>query len=191
MGLPAGIVHARLASSKPPLRHLLCAGVIAVTIALVAAPWTKQILLPLPDSQLQDRWGGGVCLQSTPSTCGPCAAATVLRTFGVEISESELARDSYSTATGTEVWYLARALRAHGVEAEFEQFDPANDNYPLPSVAGVRVGGPSGFGHFVALFGRTVEGVVVGDPLSGREVLSMAEFRERYTPTGFFLVIRR
>ena len=55
----------------------------------------------------------------------------------------------------------------------------------------VILGGSSGFGHFVALLGRTADGLVVGDPLQGREVIPVAEFRRRYTPTGFSLVIRR
>jgi hypothetical protein len=58
-------------------------------------------------------------------------------------------------------------------------------------VAGVCLGGTDGPGHFVALLERTASGFIVGDPLTGREVLSLAQFRERYAPTGFFLVIRR
>jgi len=105
--------------------------------------------------------------------------------------EADLAHESYSTATGTEVWYLARALRAGGVEVEFERHAPTGLDVPIPSIASVEVGGSSGFGHFVALLGRTADGLVVGDPLQGREVIPVAEFRRRYTPTGFSLVIRR
>lgn len=75
----------------------------------VAVPYLKQMVLRPDWNTFADRWADGVCLQSSEASCGPAAGATLLRHFGREVTERELAIESFTTRRGTENWYLVRA----------------------------------------------------------------------------------
>ena len=146
----------------PSLRRpALRVAAVAALGLFVVVPFLKPVLLPLDSQQLRNRWHGSVCLQSTPSTCGPASVATILATaFGDVVPENEIARAARTASTGTEVWYLAQFLRARGYEVSFR-----HSPVPIPySVAGTQVGGA---GHFVAVLGCDEGRCQVGDPLAG------------------------
>lgn len=165
------------------VRFQLC----AAATAWVLIPFFKPLLRPLAETELKDQWEGNACLQSTVSTCGPASAASILRSLGNEsITEKELAKDSWSTATGTEAWYLARAIQRRGYKTSFS-FDGLRPSTPLPGILGVKVGDN---GHFIAVIKKNGEQVTVIDPLSGENTLSLHELEDRYKPTGFFMGIR-
>ena len=67
---------------------------------------------------------------------------------------------------------------------------PNPTTLPYPSIAGTRLGSPSGTGHFIAILGREGDRYVIGDPLGGRRELVRAEdlSAKRYF-TGFFLLV--
>jgi hypothetical protein len=181
-GVVAGIVERR---SKR--RGFTTVGVLLALVLLLLVPYIKPLVAPL-NATLHDRWSEDVCMQSTPSTCGPSSAATVLRRFGVRVSERKLADECYSYAGGTEIWYIARAIRSRGMDAQYRLISP--DSLLVPSIAGVRLGNPNGPGHFIAILDRDGERYVVGDPLVGRRVLTVSEIHAKYHITGFFLVVQ-
>jgi hypothetical protein len=150
---------------------------------ILLIPFIKPILQPLDMAALQDKCAGRVCLQSSYATCGPASAATLLRGYGKTMTERELATASYTYAGGTEIWYLARAIRQRGFEAEFVLSD---STFPFPSIAGVRMGG----GHFIAIEKATEEAVTFVDPLTGESTVTPIELRARYRFTGLFLQVR-
>jgi hypothetical protein len=159
---------------------------LVVGVAVITVPHLKSIVRPLDPGLLRDHWSQGVCLQSTDATCGPSCAASLLHQWGLAGDEAALAAEAHTTATGTECWYLARALRRRGLTVDFVVQDPALP-YPAPSIAGVRLGEA---GHFIALLGFDETGsYVVGDPLTGRTVMTAAELRVGYAATGFFLAL--
>jgi len=168
---------------------ILLPTVLLLCMALVMfVPYAKPILVPIT-VDLRDRWSDGVCLQSSPSTCGPACTATILREFGVSASEPELAWECFSYGGGTENWYLARALRRRGLTADYAITDPQPPGIRTPSIAGVRLGTSNGPGHFIAILGRDGERYIVGDPLVGRLTMTAGEMRSRYYLTGFFLIV--
>jgi ABC-type bacteriocin/lantibiotic exporter with double-glycine peptidase domain len=114
--------------------------------------------------------------------------ATILRSYGVIVTESQLAREAHSYAGGTEAWYLARAVRALGCDARFRFASGFDPEIPFPAVAGVRLG-PDG--HFIAILSREGDRFRIGDPLTGREVLSRSELLEHYNFTGFYMAITK
>lgn len=179
VGLLAGIAQARMAPAGR-------VAVPAVTMLLILVPHLKPLLAPLDLAQLRDQCEGEVCLQSTPSTCGPASATTILRRLGIAATERELAVEARSSASGTEIWYLARALRARGVDAVAVM---APGEIVAPSIAGVVLNG--GAGHFVAVLRQTPEEVTVMDPLRGLSVIPRAEVGRQYWFTGFFLLAQR
>ena len=149
---------------------------------------TKQLFLRPDWSKFENRWVNDVCLQSSESSCGPAAAATLLRHFGKTATELEIAQESFTTRRGTENWYLLRSIRRQGLSVDYAVVAPGLENVLLPSIAGVRMNFAQDTGHFITLLARDGERLVVGDPLNGREVLTREELHERYTFTGFYLI---
>lgn len=187
-GLAAGYLHGHRAT-HPALKRQLGRFTIPVALTLLLAiPYLKPMVRPLDRGLIRTEWRDGVCIQSTPSTCGPASAATLCRFSGKLVEEAELARESFTSATGTENWYLARALQGRGLAVSFLKKEPGEDRLPTPAIAGVRLA--QGAGHFIALIGRDGTNYVLGDPLEGREVLSLPELKSRYQFTGFFMEVR-
>jgi hypothetical protein len=133
LGFIAGVAHARLRADS--------GGKILLPLALallVLVPFIKPILSPVEFARPRAQPADGTVLQSTPSTCGPASAATLLNVLGHPTSERELAAESFTSVSGTENWYLARALRRRGFDVTFE-FRPLEDiAIPSPSIAGRR-----------------------------------------------------
>lgn len=159
-----------------------------VTTALAIAPVLKPLIRPIPRETLSDQWDAGVCLQSTSSTCGAASVATILGDCGVSVSEGQIAKEAHSYIGGTEAWYLARAVRDRGCSARFSRSSGFDPEVPLPAVAGVRL---NSSGHFIAIRSREGDRFQIGDPLVGREVLSIDELKRRYGFTGFYLSIAK
>jgi hypothetical protein len=180
-----GVAGGLVASLLP--RMLLILPLFGVA-ALASAPMLKPFVRPIPDGALNDKWEGEICLQSTPSTCGAASVATILRSYGVIVTERQLAREAHFYAGGTEAWYLARAVRGRGCNARFHLSSGFDPEIPFPAVAGVRLGA---VGHFIAILSRKWDRFQIGDPLNGREVLSRGELLERYDFTGFYMAITK
>lgn len=163
-------------------------------VAFVTVPYVKPFLGPFPDGELRDLWSGEVCLQSTYSTCGAAAAASLLRKHGLAATEAEMAKEAYSYKGGTEVWYMARAVRRRGLKATMHVRDGMPDflldttRSFTPCIVGVKFGGT---GHFIALLSRDGDQFHVGDPLRGSEMLDVDELRDRYRYSGFWMEVGR
>jgi hypothetical protein len=160
---------------------------ILLLVLLLTVPYAKPVMVPLP-ALTGDHWRQGVCIQSGGSTCGPASAATLLRFYGKQATELEIATECYTCGTGTENWYLARALRRRGLPVSVRITRPQPDRIPLPSIAGTQLGGPGGSGHFIVILGEVSGRYLVGDPLSGRMLIAPDDLRARYRFTGFFLI---
>src|SRR5262249_32945228 len=119
---------------------------------------------------------------------GPASAATIVRRLGGYLSERETALEAFTCRSGTENWYLARALRRHGWETEFLFSDPSLA--PLSAIAGVRLRSLGNSGHFVAMIDRHGQDFIVADPMEGLLTNSLSGFQAFYEFTGFFMVIR-
>ncbi len=180
-----GIAGGVIATLLP--RALLVVPLLGVVV-FSAAPVIKPFISPIPKDAWQDKWDAGVCLQSTPSTCGAASTATILNHFGVEVTESEIAAEAYSYGGGTEAWHLARAARKRGFDVDFKFTPGLPQDDGLPAVVGVRLGS---IGHFIPIIGRDGDRYRVGDPLHGQEWLTRDELLERYDLTGFCMRIRR
>ena len=178
-----GNAAAAAASLMP--RLLLVVPLFAL-VALGAVPYLKPLTGPLPDSVFHELWRGDICLQSTPSTCGPASVATILRRLGAQTSEQATARAAFSYAGGTEAWYLARYVRSKGFVPRFDFRPTFSPSVGLPAVIGVRLGG---VGHFIAVLGISDDQVTFADPLGGQERMPLSQFQRRYQFTGFHMVI--
>jgi hypothetical protein len=181
--LAAGIGFGAGSTAGLAQRSAAAAALLAALV--LGVPYLKPLIAPLR-MPLREEWRDGVCIQSTPSTCGPASAATLLRHLGTPATESELARECFSYGGGTENWYLARAIRRRGFGTRYLVTPPEPATPPLPSIAGT---GWAGAGHFIVLLSQENGRFVVGDPLIGRLVLSPTQLRDQYRLSGFFLVV--
>ena len=184
-GFLAGICQANWHAEGTSQKFMIPLGLFLVLVA----PFLKQVLDPLDYTSLRNDCPGDVCLQSTPSTCGPSSAATILRSFGDPASERELAAAARTSHGGTEIWYLARALRRRGYRTEVVIQRGATPLPHLPAIAGVVL--PGGGGHFIAILSQDEHNVVLADPLRGKSSVAQLELSATYHFTGFFLTIER
>jgi hypothetical protein len=186
-GFLAGLLHGRF-SSEPRFRRIagkrLLPGVLILGLLM---PYAKPILRPPAWKNFQARWSEGVCLQSSESSCGPACAATLLKQFGKAATEKELAAECFTSRSGTENWYLARALRHRGIRVRFWMQESAEEGLPFPSIAGVRLSNFGNSGHFIAVLGQADDKYIIADPLEGKLLLSKAALQANYTFTGFFM----
>jgi hypothetical protein len=185
LGFVAGILHSN--DTRDSFSRKLSAPVVLLFVLMI--PFIKPIISSVDFSHFKNQWVGDVCLQSTPSTCGPASAASILKAFGEEASEGELAKECYAYTGGTENWYLARALRRRGFDVRFVIKREIGGQIPIRAIAGVTLG--SGAGHFIAVLAETPTDYVFGDPLKGKLVVSKAVANSQYHFTGFFMVIQR
>jgi ABC-type bacteriocin/lantibiotic exporter with double-glycine peptidase domain len=113
----------------------------------------------------------------------------LLRLHDKQTTEEQIARESYTSRTGTENWYLARTLRGRGLDVQFLLLKP-NEPWPFPAIAGVRLSSAGNSGHFVAVLGHEGDNYILGDPLDGKVVLSRSAFEKIYSFTGFFMTVK-
>lgn len=181
----SGLIFGALEIRKPltgKWRHVISTWTMfRISILAVFIPFAKPILLPLTGVALQENWKDGVCIQSTAATCGPCSLATVFKSLGKEATEREIARGAFSGRTGTENWYLIRYARRHGVDARIGYTTDLKSVKP-PAILGVKLEG--GAGHFITYLGDQDRRRIIGDPLSGRFLLTDEVFHQLYDYAG-------
>ncbi|MDF3059839.1 MAG: Peptidase family [Rariglobus sp.] len=169
-------------------RRMLMLPLLA-TVGVSFGPFLKPIFGPVDVNALHDTWTREVCIQSTLSSCGPASTATVLKSLSVMAEEAEIVQAAHTYMGGTEAWYLARYIRARGLQARFVVTGGGfYDAMRLPAIVGVTVGRR---GHFIALISRTGDVFDVGDPMNGPEKLTRSQLERRYGFTGFALEVSR
>lgn len=172
----------RQASLLRVAAHTL-AGVFAALC--IAVPFIKPILVPVESTQrLQNRWDGPVCQQTSESTCGPAALASIFGYFGLRHTEREIARGSYAGGSGTELWYLIRYARQHGLHASGMRPRRLSE-VPIPAILGTTTSpgpgpGPASSGHFIVLLGKTGDAFHIGDPQGGMRMITDTKFADTY-----------
>ncbi|MEG5058246.1 cysteine peptidase family C39 domain-containing protein [Microcoleus sp. A2-C5] len=127
-------------------------------------------LAPIYDDLVDNLQPNGVFRQTSNSSCAPAALATVLRRWGIEATESSVARLAGTSRLGTSMPQLIVAARGLGVNAielapSWEQIQQIN----RPGVLAVWLfDGPRKLPHAVALLGINDSVAAIGDPARGK-----------------------
>jgi len=146
-------------------------------------------LAPIHASLSDNLQPNGVFKQSSTSSCAPAAMATVLRQWGLEATESGVAKLAKTSLLGTSMPQLIVAVRSLGLDGlelspTWEQMQQMN----RPGVLSVwSMIGPRKLPHAVALLAMTPEFVVIGDPAHGKLYQLTEEqltriWRQEYVP---------
>ncbi len=184
----AGLFAGALAELAKGRKFVSRVFLVVILVLGIVAPHMKPILAPLASHRFSDTWKNEVCIQSTPSSCGAASAATVFRSLGKSLSEQDIANECFTYLGGTENWYISRAFRRRGYTVTYRIEKGFPDNLRTPAIAGVRIGG---VGHFIAIVDRSDDLYVTGDPLVGREEVSVADITRKFDFTGFFMEIKK
>lgn len=182
VGLLGGLI-AYLGLKKVRLRCFFVIGVLAVMTLGLGLPYAKPLLFSVNTKEFNDIWDGVVCRQSTGFSCGAACAATIMRHYGIKMTEREMAEECFTYGGGTENWYIARALREKGVTVCFITKMP-DTGIPIPCVAGVKIGK---IGHFITILEDLGDSYRTGDPLDGERIYLKKDIENNYRFTGFFM----
>jgi hypothetical protein len=195
--LLAFIVPLALAAARPYLPYKIERQGVVILIALstyvfavfpfLGAAMAGGVLRELP--VLYD--SNGVCLQNTPYTCGPAAAATALRHFGLDVSEGQIAVLSRSCPLiGTSDYDLTRAIGqvvsgrpVKSFYGRWHELPGLTEHQVL--LAMLRQGYWSN--HCVLIVKMTDNAVVFADPAEGLITLSKKRFLDLWTGRGIIL----
>lgn len=115
VAVPLGAAYGRMSGGSLDGMRWLAIAPIAAWLCLAPA----QSDLVEMSRFTPPRWKDDVCLQSTGFTCTPSAAATLLKVYGVQSSESEMAVRCATSRSGTHVLGLARGLASKLPEGKF------------------------------------------------------------------------
>lgn len=112
---------------------------------------------------------GGVTIQTEYYTCMPSALATVLRRWGIEASEGELAYRLRTSFQGTSPVTVPGAVReiGRGVALDARIVDSTFEELLRIDRPAILVGKVGAVRHAVALMALDEREVVIGDPLKG------------------------
>jgi predicted double-glycine peptidase len=145
-------------------------------------------LAPIYPELVNNLQPNGIFQQTSMSSCAPAALATVLRRWGIEVTEASVAKLAGTSRLGTSMPQLIVAARELGMEGielspSWEQMQRIN----RPGVLGVWLNGDRRLPHAVALLAMTKDRAVIGDPARGKIfALDREQFaqiwRQEYVP---------
>ena len=200
-GFLAGVVWKRVPGSTDRKRlFVLALGLASMFSVLVPIRGVPPICI--------DHWQDGICVQTSAATCSPASAATLLKAYGIETTEQEMA-DLCLTREGTR-WqglYRGLKLKTAGSGYDVKVFEASIDE--LKSMADVPIilildlkkganvdpayqevqGWIPGVSHSAVLLSfHSNDRVIIADPANGKEVWTEDDMKVLWHGQGFYLV---
>lgn len=194
VAIPAALLFAMAARQIPKAgdrRALRLLPLVCAIFFVNAGLW--MVRPPVPEMR-SSHYADGVCRQSTDYTCVAASLVTVLQKYGIETSEGEMARLSYTgvgqgTTDTRAVLALQRKLAGQPLDARYEPMDYARlQQVGLPCLVPLKWG--YFVSHMVAVLEVGDDAVVLGDPLTGARRVSRREFEREWLRRGIHLVER-
>jgi len=188
IGLTAPLTQLRSVIS----RLITCLVMSVIIAVLVTLPFMGPALVQRDLSGIPTRLDiDGVCHQSQPFTCGPAAAVTALKHFGVNAAEGQLAVAARtSPIIGTSPWNLYQVLKdtysSQGLRCRFNYLDSL-EAIPSDSIALVVVKDAVLTDHCVAVMGYNDQTVTIADPMEGLVHVPRPQFVRQWRNCGIIL----
>ena len=173
-------------------RFVTCLVMSVIIAVLVTLPFMGPALVQQDLSETVTRLDiDGVCRQSQSFTCGPAAAVTALKHFGVDATEGQLAVAARtSPVIGTSPWNLYQVLKdnytSQGLRCRFSYLDSL-DAIPDNSIALVVVKDAVLTDHCVAVMAYNDQTVTIADPMEGLIYVPRLQFIKQWRRCGIIL----
>jgi predicted double-glycine peptidase len=194
MGLLAGVAAVRM-PGRLRRRMVLLVPLVAIGLWRITSP-----MIGHAPSILSPRWTDDVCRQSSTSSCSAAAAATLLASKNIPVTEAEMISACLTHAEGTSMLGLYRGLK---LKCEGTNWIPiaswahATDDATrlrLPAIVTIHLPGlPNGWRgignrHTIIVF-QVLDNtrIDIGDPFSGRQTMSLDEFKRVWNGDAIWL----
>ena len=178
--------------TKPVERVIILCMTLSIILWASIMPFLVPAIIKNELNNLQTRLDAdNICVQSTDYTCGPAAAVTALRRFGLPAQEGELAILSHtSPVTGTLPWDLYKAIQnrypSAGLDCRLRRFDSVNQLRDADATL-VVVNDSLLLDHCVVVLDVGDTFVTIADPAIGRYRLSRKSFENIWRFYGITL----
>lgn len=182
--------HCKTASERRMIRLLL---VVCLMFFVKTGLWMVRPEVPLLGPTKW--WNRQVCMQSTGYTCVAASLVTLLHAHGIDATEAEMARLSFTEVNGgttdtRAVYALQRKLSGLPVEPHYAVMDYEQlRRTVMPCVVAIDWG--YFVSHMVPVLRADAKEVVLGDPLSGPRAMSVADFQAVWKNRGIYLMDSR
>jgi predicted double-glycine peptidase len=151
-------------------------------------------LAPIYASLEDNLQPNGIFQQTSDSSCAPAALATVLRLWGVDATESSVARLAETSLLGTsmpQIIVAAQGFGMDGVELDTSWAQMRQINRPGVIATWLYSDDRGRAPHAIALLGMNNESVIIGDPAYGKIYqIGRAEFLDRYWRNQYVPIFR-
>ncbi len=134
----------------------------------------------------------GICFQSTQYTCAPSSCATLLKHYGIESTEKEMARlcltgNVRATSNIKTVRGLRLIVNEKGYDVKIKLTDMEGlKKIPKPCLISVKV--TFMVNHMVVLSSLTDDKAIILDPEDGKFDLKKSEFEKEWVGNAIWLV---
>lgn len=178
--------------TKTVEKVIVIAMALCITIWASIMPFLVPALIKNELTNLQTRFNSeNICVQSTDYTCGPAAAVTALRRFGLPAQEGELAILSHtSPVTGTLPWNLYKAIQnrypGEGLDCRLRRFDSVDQLRDADATL-VVINDSLLLDHCVVVLDVGDIFITIADPAIGRYKLSRKTFENIWRFYGITL----
>jgi len=189
VGVFAALLQERTNRKRPPKGFVTRHNGAVLTMFILLPVCIEPILFPMNVDMIDD-WKEDACIQSTGYTCGPACVATLLKSRGILRTEEELARELLCSRHGSSMFRMGRCLERHGFDIEVLPTPSRPVDPPVPSLAGVGLGGPDGICHAIILLDKTGDRFTIIDPLCGRFEWFREKTWDNYHFNGYLLHIK-
>lgn len=170
--------------SESKVQKLITAGILGVLIYFHAFFIVSPILIKNDLQNLVPKLSKyKIYEQTTDFTCGPTAAATALRVFGIHATEGQLAIQAKTSSKGTDLCLLYNSLKSnYGSVLDFQigKFSIPDLKESDTALLVLKLGFINY--HCVAVIKFDEDSIVIADPADGLpQWISIPEFKKQWT----------
>lgn len=115
--------------------------------------------------------------QRDQKDCGICCLESLIKYYHGYIPLEKIREDTFTNHRGTSAFHMVEALKSYGFDAygiRLRKEDFFKSSFPMPAIVHVVL--DNGLNHYMVLYEKRKEKVVVMDPSFGKKVMSETDF---------------
>lgn len=117
--------------------------------------------------------------QTEIKDCGPCCLQSVIKNYGGYVALEKIRQDAHTSLEGTSVYHLKKAAEKYGFDVmAIKNLDYTFENH-LPVIVHVKY--ENGLCHFIVVYEKHGNKLVVMDPIKGKTIINVEDLRKIFT----------